>query len=434
MSGKKLNVTQKQLLRQASRSYPEQYFVELPSSVRGKRWLALNNRYRERCLKTYEADVKKSPSKVNDVAVAGYVSASAPAHVIDGWSFLGRAVDAALRGDTSSAVFFGYYAELRAAMAILAAEGLGIFNRRGPVLLSTGKTSDFQSKFGTHDISWLALTHWASMKRATVLMSGFISPRGIPLQGWFDKLVAHVPVSAVSDKWLGLWGIDLRTVGDDHLLRNGSSYRPSQFRREQQVDPAEGLETIRDLWKLLEPSRGVRFPNLVKVLLRRALHIANAGVIASGDLAFTGMGGFEAAEWAGFLSAPEDSRPILAASNSSKLGSDACHIEVICRAALLLSVATEASRRLLAAGEWTESELKFWWANQGVQRGLWPSHSVPDDPFDMWGDVSVALEDSEAWSDAAAPNASLWEYRNGAASSIAVLGGFEAVGIWGLVP
>jgi len=61
--------------------------------------------------------------------MTGYVAVSAPLHCADGWSFLGRAVAAILLGDATAARHLGYYAELRAAMSLMAAHGVGIFNR-----------------------------------------------------------------------------------------------------------------------------------------------------------------------------------------------------------------------------------------------------------------------------------------------------------------
>lgn len=429
---KTLSKAQKSKLRTASREFPERYFVELPAHTKGKRWLAASNRYRERCVTKFEKDLKP-PATIDNNQIAKYVSASGPAHVIDGWSFLGRAVDATLRGDRVSAVFFGYYAELRAAMSLLAAEGLGVLNGNHPVISKSGGSDVLRGK-RTHDLAWLALNHWAGLKRSSVLINGLISPRGIQLSTWLDNLAPGRSLSALTDQWLSLWGIDLVAIGDDHDLRNQSSYRPSQFRVEQDLSVKAGLELVADLWTLLEPSRGERFPSLGRALLRRALRTLGVNSVSIADLSFIVMEDDEAAEWASFLSSDEESLVLTSASKQSGLDSVSCHLEVLSRASLLLSVATEASRRLLAAGSLDKELLRFWWERQGVERGLWTPRAVPDDPLDSWVDVGDALLATEEWTSTALPDTSFRDARLSLADNLSTLGAFEAVGMWGLVP
>ena len=69
-----------------------------------------------------EDDAKAA--RINEPHFREYVAASAPTHLIDGWSYLARAIDALLRGDAPAAVHLGYYAELRAAMSLLAGGGI----------------------------------------------------------------------------------------------------------------------------------------------------------------------------------------------------------------------------------------------------------------------------------------------------------------------
>lgn len=429
---KKLTKPQKAKLRSASREFPEKYFVELPANVRSKRWLASSNRYREKCISRFEKDTKPT-GIVRQDHIAKYVSASGPAHTIDGWAFLGRAVDATLRGDRTSAVFFGYYAELRAAMALLAAEGLGVLNGKHPVISSAG-ASDVLSGQRTHDLAWLALNHWAGLKRANVLINALIAPRGVALSVWLEKLAPGVSLSALTDQWLSLWGIDLITLNDDHDLRNLSSYRPSQFRSEASISAAESLSLVSDLWTLLEPSRGERFPALGRALLKRALRTVGITSVSATNLSFIAMEAEEAEEWAEFLSDGGESLVLSSAAKRSDLTSATCHLEVISRAGLLLCVATEASRRLLVAGSFDKEALRFWWEAQGLERGMWSAAGVPDDPFDSWADVGEAVTAATDWIELANSASTLHEARVGLAEHLSALGAFEAAGMWGLIP
>lgn len=430
---KVLTAPNKAKLRKASREFPEKYFVNLSASVKGIGWIAKSNSYRANCLSVYDKHTKSNPARVNDGDVSRYVSASAPAHVIDGWSFVGRAVDAALRGDASSAVFFAYYAELRAAMALLASEGLGIFGVKHPILLHGGNT-DVLKGVGTHDLAWLALNHWAGLQKSSALINGLIVPSGMTLSSWLLNLAPSTSVRALTDQWLSLWGLDLGVVLDDHDLRNNSSYRPSQFRNPHPIMAAEGLNLVRDMWGLLEPSRGDRFPRLARTLLKRALRMAGVGSVAQQELEFLNVGAERELEWATYLSSPEDSLTLKHAAEVSGIESATCHLEVLSRSLLLLTVATEASRRLLAAGQLDQSDLKFWWAAHGENRGLWNAQDIPQDPQDVWRDVADALQDASDWQAGVPANHSVRDMRVALAKPLNVLGSFEVAGVWGLLP
>ena len=60
---------------------------------------------------------------VDGPKIGEYIASSAPLHLADGWNYLSRAFDAACRGDRGAAYHLSYYAELRAAMSLLATEG-----------------------------------------------------------------------------------------------------------------------------------------------------------------------------------------------------------------------------------------------------------------------------------------------------------------------
>jgi len=61
----------------------------------------------------------QSPTQLSE-----YIAASCLLHCSDGWSYLGRAISALLRGDPHRARHLAYYAELRAATALLAKVGV----------------------------------------------------------------------------------------------------------------------------------------------------------------------------------------------------------------------------------------------------------------------------------------------------------------------
>lgn len=75
------------------------------------------------------------------------MAASVIVHCFDGWSYLGRALEAEMAGDPQTAVHLGYYAELRAAMSVLASDEIGVFRNKHAVF--TGETYKTIGNIGT---------------------------------------------------------------------------------------------------------------------------------------------------------------------------------------------------------------------------------------------------------------------------------------------
>ena len=91
---------------------------------RWDRWLTARHPYTN-----VVAALDSNSSTIDGGKIAEYIAASIPLHVADGWTFLARAFESIRSGDRNTAVHLAYYAELRAAMSLLASEGVGVFNR-----------------------------------------------------------------------------------------------------------------------------------------------------------------------------------------------------------------------------------------------------------------------------------------------------------------
>jgi hypothetical protein len=445
MSAFTLRGPAKKLLRKASRRTVEDHFVRLPKRERSTKWLPRGNRYRCACIGRFQEDIQATPSTLDHGEMAAYISASAPVHVIDGWSFLGRAVESTLRGDAYSAIHFGYYAELRAAMSLLAGEGIGILSQWHAVLDKSGICEPFppnpslnpkkRPKAGTHSVVWPILRYWSTLQRAADLIDDIISPSSVSLSQWLIAAGAAGKARAVAQNWLTSWGLDLAIVADDHDKRNLASYRPSEFRRAQRLDASTITEFVEQLWRLFEPAPSPRFPSVERLLLRSAVRSAASKPPTGPDLQQLGLGFSDAAEWASFLAAVDDPKPFQLAAQSSPIEDPFCHLQVVSRAALLLFVATSAARRLLTGAAYTTNTSAFWWARHGEDRGLWSAGTVPQDPLDSWADILLALDECDAWrlgSLTAGP--SLRNWRETQSGPLGCFGGFELVSIWGLLP
>lgn len=444
----RIKKTGKKLLRSASREAVAEYFASLTPAQRRSKWLLLSNRYRVNCTQQYLDDLKAALPAVDHAALQAYIAASGPGHVIDGWSFLGRAIDTTLRNDVYAAIHLAYYAELRAAMALLSCEGVGIFNNRHPVLDRTKTTQNLpKAEFwdphaaayhdrwaGTHAITWPCVRHWSGLLKSFDLIEEVFRPAGLPLSDWLSRLGSTISARAIARKWLAFWGLDLSIVEEDHESRNLASYRPSEFRLPLLPNVTETLGFVWELWTCLEPAAYGSFPNLERRLLRRALMAGGVtGPFKDGSLSPVGIIGAEEASWLVVLNAARESTLLVEAEKKTAIDDKGCHLQVISRACLLLVLATIAARRHLRKAGYARDDLKFWWHRYGAERGLWKvSESV--EPLDLWADVRDCLAEVSAWCAANGAETDLCVWRGAGGTPIHVLGAIELVGMWGLLP
>jgi len=434
----------KLLLRNASRQAMEDYFSGLRPEVKSRQWLTKTNRYRQNCTDIAEADAKaadKIPSdfftKSQDRHLRAYVGASAPTHLIDGWSFLGRATEATMRGDTYSAAHFAYYAELRAAMSLLASEGFGVFDTRHVVIEATQsryfpRTIKW-TQFSTHQFIWVLLRYWSTLHRAGDLIDELIQPNQIHLSTWLASLNCPVRVNAIGQTWLSSWGIDLAATRGDRNTRNLASYRPSEFRLPQASVAADIAKFVADLWRMFEPGEDRRFQTVERHLLRQAWISGGSPTINQAEVERLGLPEKEAEHWIKFLGATQTSLPFQLAGATKPVEDPTSHLRIISRAALLLFLASGSTRQLLRTAGFTREDLSFWWSRHGTDRGLWSHDTRPDDPLDTWEDINAVLTDLENWR-GTNPNSTLFDLRGSCSGSIDILSAFEHICIWSLLP
>jgi hypothetical protein len=435
MSTEVIKAKDKQSLRRASRLPVEAYFQGLSEAQKKAEWLSPSNRYRIECTQRYWDDLAAQPRTVDDSALIGYISASAPAHVIDGWSTLGRAVDAALRSDTYNAIHLAYYAEMRAAMGLLASEGIGIFNVRHPRASKAGRTVCF-SKQATHKLIWPCLQQWAAWSASLDAIERVVRPAQIPLQSWFAAFNVKVPTRAVTRRLFQSWGVDLRAFEDDHDLRNLASYRPSELNLAPTIGISDVFAFISDIWRCFEPSSAGRFGRLEKYLLRRIMLTAkvDTNLVTPVALAALGMPVAEAAEWTQALNTATEPLLFREAMIQTAINDGRCHLQVIARASLLLAVSTAAVRQLLVGAGYTQDHLRFWWERIGQSRGLWDHSVAAIRPEEAWADIRDCIDETTDWFANNAAVSSVNRWRRAQAASVELLGAFELVGIWALMP
>jgi hypothetical protein len=126
--------------------------------------------------------------------------------------------------------------------------------------------------------------------------------------------------------------------------------------------------------------------------------------------------------------------PLEYGDKKSLLEDSYCHLQVISRAALLLFLSTLASRKLLVNAAISKDTLSFWWKHHGVERALWKNGNLPNDPLDLWKDIDTAIADSRTWRNLnPSGSVSIRDWREDQSNALNNLGGFELIGMLGLL-
>lgn len=431
----------------------QQALSNLGSNLAAGSWLGPSNRYGQSVVQQLRADL--AASSLNDSDFGQYMAASVPLHCGDGWALLGRASECHARGDRDGARHLAYYAELRAAIGLLAAQAIGIFNTQHVVIDSSNKVVRFANGPGTHQVTWLALESWADSSPSADLLLDVVTPGGKLLRDWLDAFGPVKTGQLVGSQWLKAWGVDLQRLGLDRDARNEASYRPTHLNTRPILNAQKAAAFLGELWTIHEPGADSRFEYLDRHLLRLALeavqaattlpqwrsrptHAAAFRASVENTVAIVRPLGLPEGEWISFLTRerePTDAALLQKARGTAQVGDAAHHEEVMSRGALLLRVATGACSRLLAGAGLGRTELEFWWKALGEERGLWEPGDEPAEFVDLWADIATALEDVQSWLDDCQNSAASGSYAswlNLQAHGVTVLGGCERIMLWGL--
>ncbi|NJN92456.1 MAG: hypothetical protein HC878_20240 [Leptolyngbyaceae cyanobacterium SL_5_14] len=445
-----LGPNQKTILARSSDLITQTSFQNLQSYFSSSEWLDINNRYRVDTVKNLEDDIANGTINCSDLVE--YIAASAPLHCSDGWSFLGRALESHARGDRDCSRHFAYYAELRAAMSLLATNGIGIFDKRHIVVDSLSQCPHINGS--THSMAWDCLEEWAdlNLSSSNFLVAELIQVNGKTLNDW---LSAFSPVSTpqlsnlITKKWLETWGLDLRRLGKDRDFRNESSYRPNRLNRVPKINILTASDFVCEFWKLYEPSGQALFDSLDKHILRLSLEMwyeSASGQKVTDDLTdfeskiFSmlknlGISGPLEKAFRDFLmrrNEPSDPSIIDQARQTATATDPMHHLQVISRAALLLRIATAACSYLIKSSNLNPYDLQFWYDELGEERGIWESGKAPDDLIDLWEDISDSIKEIEDWKNStSSASVSCAKWRRECAFPISVLGGCELIAMWG---
>lgn len=398
-----------------------------------ERWIGKHNAYSNDCTKKLDKYLSHGPASpvqhnnhtLNDKHLREYIASSSPLHCADGWSFLGRAFDALLHGDTGAATHLGYYAELRASMCLLATQGIGVFSSKHFIVAQGGSclplnkvhpTRGTASTLGTHKVIWPLLQDWMSLPSATKLIGDVISPNDKSLNDWLDAF-SPIGSQSIKSKWLREWGVDLKRFTKDHDARNFSSYRPGGINSKAITCSRKDFDFIKSFWALFEPSPSSSFESIDKFLMREAIglsyygstnrepskddgiYVAKVNKMLKDTLAFGNP--LVLKQWERFVlkeANPDTPKLIEYASKCEKITDPEYHLHVLARASILLRLATGAASQLFTSNSINKADVEFWWKPFGESRGLWDPSSPPADFNDLWVDIEDTIEMMDGYS------------------------------------
>lgn len=432
-----------------SRSEIEITTAGLSQFLRRSLWVGKSNHYASDVVGKLKKGVPATTVRKRNLAQ--YIAASLTLHANDGWSYMGRAVACLMVGDTHRALHLGYYAELRAAMSLLASAGIGIFDRDHFIVPTANSTAKLATKHGTHICTWLALEKWAGFPTSGALFSSLVRPEGRTLDEWFHPIGGTAPLAAQAKDWFTQWGMDLSDASKDREARNSSSYRPDGVPSTWEVSSKDCLDFVRDMWSVLEPSATASFDNMDRHILRLALERHFQGTTnrepTPADPSFVrlvdaivdpqGLAPMSDKRLKKFLlrQVIPDDPLIIKYSREKPNHSHTDAFSVLARAVLLLRIATGSANDVLKRAGISNSDLSFWWTRLGEARGLWPTGLPPTTLSDLWADIEESLNEIAA-AEAADETAfsSISNLNWGMRGRINVLSSHERVGLWGLCP
>lgn len=436
-------------IRKLSRIDVETTFSGMHRFLKKSRWVGKSNRYAHNAIGSIESDTKAGGVR-NPRHLAQYITASSVLHCADGWSYLGKSILSLLRGDPHRSRHLSYYAELRAAMSLLASEGIGIFNRHHFIIDAPHSVQMLQARYPTHQFAWDCLNFWAEQPSSGDLFAKTVRPYGRNLEDWFAPLGGGRAVEAQARGWFRQWGMDLKIFAQDRDARNESSYRPDGMPDAWCVGASESLNFAREVWEALEPSPISRFDAIDRHILRLALESRFKGV--TGKESHEDRVGYEKfvmpiiqhqnfvesamSDWLDFVMRKKvpDNLSIFDFSQDTTGDRDNSAVAVISRATLLLRLASGSTGLLIREASITADSLSFWWETLGQGRGLWDGSRKAEELADLWGDIEMLLVEIERYRENNIPaDQTFFRIGTDLGQTLAGLGSCERVAIWSMV-
>jgi hypothetical protein len=439
-----LSPRDKSAIRLADREDVELTLAGLHRFIRSSKWVGAGNRYSRDTVRKIQIDVARGQLR-SPKQLAQYIAASSILHSADAWSYLGKSISCLMRGDPHRSRHLAYYAELRAALSLLASEGIGIFQNQHFAFNGRNSVSKLQTRLPTHQVVWNCLEYWAQQRRSSDLFARIITPYGRRLDEWFAPLGGTKIVAPQAREWFRQWGFDLKALARDRNARNVSSYRPDGIPSTWIVKASETLEFARNVWAAFDPSANSIFEIIDAHILRLALESAFRGIEptegfkswASTAASYEGLLPEIERYWLRFLTREidKDDICIFPYSREPSEGEQTSHFGIIARATLLLRVASGSSAELMRRAGLSAGATAFWWASFGQARGLWENKIERETATDLWADIAPLLEEIAAFQAKYQDrDQTFFRAERELGPALIGLGCCERIALWSLVP
>lgn len=376
-------------------------------------WMRNNNPYRisgEKVLYNEMQNVKKGDvTGINLSDFSEFLSSTSLLQCSDAWSLLGRSIGSLLLGDVTSSLHLAYYAELRATMSLLAAEGIYI-GINEVLCLNSNSSVALLKHGGTHKTIWPLLEQWRKSSNCPRLMRTIIKPYGTTLSQWPNNASSDSNFPSL-DVILDATSLDQDYLRFDHELRNKISYRPPvlELEAEPNLQAAETEELVTKLWGYLEPAESNVFSSIDNELLVDALATTFLAISEGAEQNKPDWTQWIEQESSNVLSTstltplkgttPEDVKTHSYLLNYAEKDASAANswIEIVngmlSRALLLCRFATGAGISLINNANVSESFTTIWMNSLALGRGLLMESQDVESAKDLWSDVTVAIEE-----------------------------------------
>jgi hypothetical protein len=223
------------------------------------------------------------------------------------------------------------------------------------------------------------------------------------------------------------WAFDLAQGADDRDQRNWSSYQPTAL-ADITTTPADDTAFLTMLWVALRPGDMSLERHLLRILLEVEARVHNEQLTAYSEPYDRLDDGLKSVIPFGFLTRINDPTDHEFLVHASRRTLPAHPYSMICRAALLLRLATGmAEANLVAVGIQPAIQFEVWWKEFGVSHGLWTPEAEPGTSLQLWDDVGLALEDV-----ADAPTAHRHTWVSALAGNAMRICETERAALWGL--
>lgn len=372
------------------------------------------------------------------------IAVSAPTHCVDGWGFMSRALSGLVSGDNHAARHMAYYAQLRAALSILANLGVGVFDGVNVVVDSAGQivrldpgASLRERGLGTHKVVWLALKEWASEPTTAGLFLELVSFRGSSLADILLDIWPGFSKVGAAGSLIDAWGLDLKAGLDERRYRNTSSYAP-QALNSLSVPVGSVLRFLDHVWTLFEPSASGSYDALDRHLLRSILWKQASLVeptvkLEDGSIAneYSSLpAGVRSLVSKDFLLGLADPVRLELLRTAEATVSPPTPLHMISRGLLLLRMATSFTQAsLMQAGvNRSAGDLRPWLDELGDSRGFWDISDPLQDVEDLWSDIASGLDALGAVRKTRP--ARLTDWRKHGFASLPVLAEAERIAMW----